>query len=225
MDTKTSPPQPPPPPPSCSALQSLVLLDTNWSLLIHTVAAPVIPRGFLKILELSGDGRFWFPISIAIFLSPLSLHSNHLYSFFLALFLGLVLDIAVIGPIKHLVRRPRPVYNKGMGLTFSVDHWSFPSGHSSRVCFVAALCYLSVGEIVAGLEQLKMRKGEIVDRWIGDYDDIGKFVNLFALCMWIWAVLTSVSRVLLGRHFVFDVLVGACLGVLEGLVAYHFLRF
>lgn len=29
------------------------------------------------------------------------------------------------------------------------------------------------------------------------------------------------SRVLLGRHFVFDVLAGACLGLLEALIVFH----
>ncbi|GMH26637.1 hypothetical protein Nepgr_028480 [Nepenthes gracilis] len=215
---------PPPPPPSRSIIGHLVDLDTAWSLRLHTIAAPIIPHAALKLLELSGDGRFWFPVSISLFLSPLSLHSLHLYRTFLCLLLGSLLDLVLIGLIKHLIRRPRPVYNKGMHLTLSVDHWSFPSGHSSRVCFIAAFFYLSISEIVEGIEQLKLRKGEFVERWIGDCDT-GKVVNVFVLAVWIWSMFTSASRVLLGRHFVFDIVVGACLGVIEALFVYHFFKF
>ncbi|GAB2274140.1 hypothetical protein Dimus_008912 [Dionaea muscipula] len=165
---------PPAPPPLLPAaiLHRLVNLDITWSVHLHTVTGSVVPRAVLKLLELTGDGRFWFPISISLFLSPLSLHSLHLYRTFLGLLIGSLLDLLVIGLIKHLVRRPRPVYNKNMHRTFSVDHWSFPSGHASRVCFIAAFFYLSIGEIVDGLVQLKQRKGEIVDRWIGDTDAV-----------------------------------------------------
>ncbi|MBA0806102.1 hypothetical protein Gohar_005573 [Gossypium harknessii] len=43
--------------------------------------------------------------------------------------------------------------------------------------------------------------------------------------VWVWAILTAISRVLLGRHFLSDVLAGAFVGVLEGIVACRFLRF
>ena len=43
--------------------------------------------------------------------------------------------------------------------------------------------------------------------------------------VWIWATVTAVSRILLGRHYVLDVAAGACLGVLEALFALRFLRF
>ena len=39
-----------------------------------------------------------------------------------------------------------------------------------------------------------------------------------------WAAATSVSRVLLGRHFVFDVAAGAGLGVLNASIVFHFLN-
>lgn len=56
-----------------------------------------------------------------------------------------------------------------------------------------------------------------VDQWIrADFALLG---------IWVWAVLTATSRVLLGRHFLSDVLAGACVGILEGVFAFHFLRF
>ncbi len=50
------------------------------------------------------------------------------------LLLGFVLDLILVGAIKGLFRRPRPVYNKegDFVLVVSVDKFSFPSGHSSR---------------------------------------------------------------------------------------------
>lgn len=60
-----------------------------------------------------------------------------------------------------------------------------------------------------------------------DFDD-GKavdFVVLVVSVVSLWAVATSVSRVLLGRHFVCDVIAGACLGVVEALLVFHFLNY
>lgn len=92
------------------------------------------------------------------------------------------------------------------------------------MCFVASLSYLSRSAIVEGLDQLKIRKGEIVDRWIGDCDS-GNVVRVFVVLVLVWSIVTSISRVFLGRHFLFDVVVGACLGVANGLFVHHFLRF
>lgn len=104
----------------------------------------------------------------------------------------------IIGLIKHIVRRPRPLYNKNMSVVFVVDHWAFPSGHSSRVCLIAGLVCLS--DLGFGFEVMR-----------------------FGVC--VWACCTSVSRVLLGRHYVFDVVVGACLGVLEAVVVVWFVNY
>ena len=105
-----------------------------------------------------------------------------------------------------------------MHLTVTIDHWSFPSGHSSRVCFVAAFSYLSsalIGEAVVRLKSPESRFGSV---------DSGKAVDFIVLIVCLWSAATSISRVLLGRHFVFDVVSGACLGVLEALFVFHFLR-
>lgn len=40
-----------------------------------------------------------------------------------------------------------------------------------------------------------------------------------------WAIATSASRVLLGRHYVFDVIAGACLGVFEALFVFYYLNY
>ncbi|RRT54724.1 hypothetical protein B296_00039061 [Ensete ventricosum] len=201
-----------------SILRRFVALDTALSLRIHSLCRPV-PRPFLKALEISGDGRFWFPIPIALL--PLSSAFGAAYSLFLGLLLGSLLDLLLVGLIKHLVRRPRPVYNKGMSLTFAVDHWSFPSGHSSRVFFIAAFLRLSS----ASLLRVLLLDGRVAParRWIEDYYH-GDLAELLVSIVSIWSVATSASRVLLGRHFVLDVISGAFLGVLEALLVLYFLH-
>ncbi|XP_042503715.1 probable lipid phosphate phosphatase beta [Macadamia integrifolia] len=156
-------------PKSHSFPRRLIDLDTAWSLHIHTICQ-VVPRSVLKALEISGDGRFWFPIPVALFFSPLASMSHHLRSILIGLFLGSLLDLVLVGLIKYLVRRPRPVYNKGMHLTLSVDHWSFPSGHSSRVCFIASFLYFSSASIEKGLIQLRSSGNEFINQWIDSED-------------------------------------------------------
>lgn len=126
-----------------------------------------------------------------------------MYPFLANLLIGSLLDLIIIGSIKHIAQRARPVYNKNMSLVFVVDHWSFPSGHSSRVCLIAGLLCLSdvkIDYLVCNFESFK-----------------------FGVC--VWAGITSVSRVLLGRHYVFDVIVGVCLGVFEEVVVICFLNY
>ncbi|OMP11969.1 Phosphatidic acid phosphatase type 2/haloperoxidase [Corchorus olitorius] len=92
------------------------------------------------------------------------------------------------------------------------DSFSFPSGHASRVLFLASLFHLI-------LQNDDGIVSDFIQRWI-------KFEPGFVLLgIWVWAIVTATSRVLLGRHFLFDVLAGAFVGVLEGIVAFRFLRF
>ncbi|PKU77156.1 probable lipid phosphate phosphatase beta [Dendrobium catenatum] len=188
-------------------LHRLIDLDIAFSLWVHSACLP-IPRWLLKALEISGDGRFWFPIPISLF--SFSSRSPIL----LALILGSLLDLLLVGLIKHLVRRPRPVYNKGMNLTFAVDHWSFPSGHSSRVFFISAFLIMCADRFRADLDS-----HHLVHGYFG-----GEPTDLFLMFACVWSAATSVSRVLLGRHFVLDVIAGACLGVFEALLVFHLMK-
>lgn len=180
-------------------LLRLSALDVALSRTLHH--HNFFPRGLFLLLELSADFRLFFPPALSIYLYPTL--SALLRPLLIPLLLGLLLDLALIGLIKVIFRRPRPLYNKDMSVAVSVDHYSFPSGHSSRVCFVAALFCLASESI---------KHGVFAD-------------NRLVLGVWLWAAATSVSRVLLGRHFVFDVFAGSCIGVLEGLFAFHYLSF
>ncbi|KAI8565505.1 hypothetical protein RHMOL_Rhmol03G0264100 [Rhododendron molle] len=212
-----------PPPPSI--LKRLIDIDKSVSLHLHSTAQPFLPRSLLKTLEISGDGRLFFPLAISLLLSPLSTATATTY-LLSSLLIGAVLDLLLVGLTKHLVRRPRPVYNKDMFLSFAVDHWSFPSGHSSRVSFVAAFLSLSSAAIRDAIAQLRLSRVEYVDKLIDSVGiDDGAAVNLVVLVACSWAAATSISRVLLGRHFVCDVIAGALLGVLEALLVLRFINY
>ena len=86
-----------------------------------------------------------------------------------------------------IVRRPRPAHNKmDMFATVSVDMYSFPSGHTTRAAMVA--CFLIARLYLRGYEKLLVV---------------------------VWAVSVALSRVLLGRHHVGDVVCGLAIGVLQ----------
>ncbi|RLN09634.1 uncharacterized protein C2845_PM11G31140 [Panicum miliaceum] len=169
-------------------------LDAAVSLRLHALFLPV-PRLLLKALEVAGDGRIWLPVPISLLLlsaSPANA-SGAVSPLLAGLVAGLVIDLALVGLVKVAVRRPRPAYNaKDMYVAVAADHWSFPSGHSSRAFLVAA--FLAAGGF---------RPRE---------------------ALFLWAAATSASRVLLGRHYVIDVVAGAFLGVFEAWLSNLLLR-
>lgn len=76
------------------------------------------------------------------------------------------------------------------------------------------------------LAQLRSAKVEFVDKLfiVAGFDD-NRALNFVVLLLCSWAAVTSVSRVLLGRHFVCDVIAGSCLGILEALIVIHILNY
>ncbi|EPS74068.1 hypothetical protein M569_00687, partial [Genlisea aurea] len=200
------------PPSSTSAetvLRLLTKVDAAVSLHLYTFFQPYLPYALLKFFELSGDGRLFFPIIISVLSLRISSSSSIITPtnlLLMNLLIGSVLDLLLIGLIKHLIQRPRPVYNKNMFVSFAVDHWSFPSGHSSRVSFIATYCILF--------------SNRFLESWISE-----RLLFLLLSVVGVWAVLTSVSRVLLGRHFVMDVVAGMCIGILEGLAVFRFVNY
>lgn len=113
--------------------------------------------------------------------------SESLREIYTKLFIFLVIDVIVIAILKLTFKRPRPHYNENnLPLSISmVDGYSFPSGHTTR----AVMLYLLI-----------LR-----------YD-------IFVVAPWVlicWVLAVSLSRVILGRHYVSDVVVGAIVGAAE----------
>ena len=89
--------------------------------------------------------------------------------------------------MKAAIRRPRPSHNKmDMFVTVLVDQYSFPSGHATRMGFLAQFFYCQF-----------------------------HFHEVILFLFIAWTINVSLSRILLGRHFVSDVLCGYAIGVLE----------
>lgn len=161
-------------------------------------------RFIFIFLEHTGNGLFWIPVSFAIWLSPWPIPPSF-RALLLNLFLAFMVDLMVIGTLKSTVKRPRPIYNHGMFIALAPDKWSFPSGHSSRALLTAAFFLFC--------------KETLKDIIVSD-----GFLKPFLIGLFVWAIATAFSRILLGRHFVTDVIVGSILGVLEGLFFLRYLR-
>lgn len=90
--------------------------------------------------------------------------------------------------LKAIFRRRRPAGNKPDAMEIGPDKFSFPSGHVSRAVFIAYFfLYLHPINLI------------------------------FVPPLLAWCFSVSVSRILLRRHHLLDVLAGAVLGIAEGL--------
>nr|CAD7403552.1 unnamed protein product [Timema cristinae] len=104
--------------------------------------------------------------------------------------IGLLLDILFVAVIKSFVRRRRPAANRSdMFATLGPDKFSFPSGHASRSVFVAYF---------------------FIHLW-----PLSIFTILPLLA---WVTSVCLSRVLLRRHHLLDILCGVILGLFEGVL-------
>ena len=86
-------------------------------------------RSNMKMLEYSGVGYLWLPM---VTLVMLYMGSDNL-ELWMNLLAMLLIDIVIVAVTKAAFRRRRPAYNTDDMLSVSVDKFSFPSGHASRV--------------------------------------------------------------------------------------------
>ena len=113
------------------------------------------------------------------------MHINQAFCSFMLT--GIFLDLVVSFILKSLVKRERPRVNQmDMFFTVSVDKFSFPSGHATRAGLVAVFFYVHFN-----------------------------YSHKFVLAIIVWTLLVCLSRILLGRHYVSDVLAGYVIGMLE----------
>ena len=106
--------------------------DRSLSTKLFHSLGQTVPRKYLKLLEHSGNGLIWLFAAIALLLMPsITLSQKTAVMNFLVAF---VVDLILIGSLKSIFRRPRPIYNTSGDflLVVSVDQYSFPSGHASR---------------------------------------------------------------------------------------------
>jgi membrane-associated phospholipid phosphatase len=156
------------------------------------------PYLFLRkfVIALEFSGSGYIWIPYSIIMISIYYTSIHEAMRFILLFTGLMFDIAVIGTTKGLTRRSRPVVNHDDVLSIGPDKYSFPSGHTSRAVFL--LFY---------------------------FIRTSFFQTIPVPIIIIWLSLVVASRVLLGRHYISDVIAGIFFGIFECSVIVHFSPF
>ena len=144
----------------------------------------------LKFLEVTGHGIPWL---LGAFLYACK-STGYTQIFSINVFNALLFDLLIVGIVKVLSRRQRPVYNRDdMFATVSVDKYSFPSGHTTRAVSMALIFM---------------------------YFDLPRS---YTFSIFTWACMIGVSRVILGRHHVLDVVAGIAIGCFEAWVVLLFL--
>lgn len=179
-------------------------------------------------MEFSGDGDFLIPWAAATFLAPEPRLTPELRTFF-NLFMAFLFDLIIVSIIKKIVRRPRPKYNRKHFVTVQVDHWSFPSGHSTRVLLLMTMfgLYLPMWKDQSHrvwlpyLERKLEKRIVIMKEFQSTAEAI--IVNFFGSVLTAWAVATTSSRIILGRHFFCDVVADSIPGIFEAFFAYYVL--
>ncbi|XP_076009440.1 polyisoprenoid diphosphate/phosphate phosphohydrolase PLPP6 [Genypterus blacodes] len=167
------------------ALSSLLAIDLWLSKRLGVCACEDSSWGsfrpLMKLIEISGHGIPWLAGAAYCMYKSDSAAGQEVM---LNLLMGLLLDLVLVGIVKAVVRRRRPSHNRmDMFATFSVDRYSFPSGHATR----AAMC----------------------GRFLLAHLVLAAPLRVLVL---LWAGLVGLSRVLLGRHNVTDVLFGFWMG-------------
>ncbi|XP_051951425.1 polyisoprenoid diphosphate/phosphate phosphohydrolase PLPP6-like [Xyrauchen texanus] len=167
------------------ALSSLLAIDLWLSKRLGVCACEDSSWGsvrpLMKLIEISGHGILWLAGAAYCLYKSDSAAGQEVM---LNLIMALVLDLVLVGVVKAVVRRRRPTHNRmDMFATFSVDRYSFPSGHATRsaMCARFLLAHLV---LAAPLRVLVL----------------------------LWATVVGFSRVLLGRHNVTDVAFGFLMG-------------
>ncbi len=149
-------------------------------------------RWTMKFLEITGHGIPWLLISG--FFAYSSGFSGRIGEFYVNLFSAMIFDLIVVGALKVLIQRKRPVYNADdMFATVKIDQFSFPSGHSTRGMLVAVLFAYILQD------------------------------QAHIIILYMWALILAFSRIVLGRHHVSDVLAGILIGIIEALAVVNFL--
>lgn len=178
-------------------LDSIIELDHQATLWLNNLATPATDPFWLML----SDNKFWFPaygIVMGFMIWKLGWKKG------LAVILSLILCVVVIDQSSNVVKagfeRLRPCYNSwmlenGIRLPYGVTGhlFGFFSAHASNTFGFASCSYLGFM-----------------------LNDSEHSYKAYGWGVFIWAVLVSASRVVLGAHFLGDVLVGSLYGLAIG---------
>jgi len=175
---------------------SLELLDKQITLWINTLGNPVTDSISLFL----SNNKIWFPayaVIMGILIWRLGWKKGLIAV--ASLIVTVVLTDQISAYIKDGFERLRPAYDAWMvqnGVRCPVSHgkyfFGFFSGHASN----------TFGFAIASLLAFK--------------NDKKHSYTAYGIGVMIWAVLVCLSRVMLAAHYVGDVLVGICFGLVMG---------
>jgi len=114
--------------------------------------------------------------------------NKNLYEMQVNLFVALIIDIFVVATVKAITRRRRPSVNDDP-FCIGPDVYSFPSGHASRSSLL-----------------------------LGFFICLSPFPYLFWPPLLAWWFAIAISRLLLYKHHILDVIGGVVIGFLEALL-------
>ena len=159
-------------------------------------------RWLLIALEWFGHGILWLAVNAwLIYNAKMVTKDSDSLMIYITFFVAMLFDLCDIGLLKAIVRRQRPKGNiDDMAVTVSVDHYSFPSGHTSRASMMAFLTTFVFHQYYSTMPY----------SW--------PIVAWFS-----YAILLGFSRILLGRHYPLDVTCGFLLGYFQAVVTHSYI--
>lgn len=118
-------------------------------------------------------------------------------------FVGLILAMGVAFLLKHGIHEPRPyitLSDVNLLVKANDPYYSFPSGHSTRIFVIITLLIFNIKTLFKNN------------------------TKLISLILGIIGVLILISRVYVGDHYPLDVIGGAILGTIIGLITNYYLK-
>jgi membrane-associated phospholipid phosphatase len=160
--------------------------------------------GMIKLLAtivtLSGDEAICYPVTSLVGFLLLYFSTSQEQEFAARRVLRIYGDFGAVclfeQILKAIFKRSRPPYRKpNHFLCMPFEQYSFPSGHSLRAAYAAVIFSGPHGPFSGG-------------------DPTYTSASATAcLCFYLWAACVALSRVILAKHFVLDVVLGAFIGV------------
>ena len=181
-------------------MESLVQIDKAASLWINHLSAEWID----PVWKVLSQTEVWFPVYVIIGIFALWKLG---WKRGLAVVLSVVLCVLLVDQgsnlVKYSVARLRPCYDAWMlsnGIrlpygTMGSGQYGFFSAHAGNCFGFAVTSYLGM-------------------KWNKPDSRFG----IYGWCVFIWAALVSVSRIMMGAHFLGDILVGCLVGLGIGLL-------
>ena len=131
---------------------------------------------FIFITDTASFVAYSIPLIILIY--AFYTKKRHLKFIGIQLLASILLSTVVVTCIKNILKRPRPYeLDPLIHKLSSGGGFSFPSGHTADAFVIATAITL------------------VVDKW-----------PLFLIPVWIWALIVAYSRVLLGVHYISDIM-------------------